>query len=63
MEQCRADLARPDAGADRVQIIAALWGFSGPSVFSRAFRQAYGFSPSEFRALNAGKSGAEGWRQ
>jgi AraC-like DNA-binding protein len=45
-------LARPEPGAHRVQAIAARWGFSGPVVFSRSFRQAYGISPSEFRALS-----------
>ncbi|MGW0768465.1 AraC-like ligand-binding domain-containing protein [Streptomyces sp. NPDC002676] len=50
LEQCRADLARPDLRAP-IQAIAARWGFSRPAVFSRTFREAYGLSPSEFRAL------------
>ncbi|MGW1408925.1 AraC-like ligand-binding domain-containing protein [Streptomyces sp. NPDC002403] len=50
LEQCRADLARPELRAP-IQAIAARWGFSGPAVFSRTFREAYGLSPSEFRAL------------
>ncbi|MFI0967636.1 helix-turn-helix domain-containing protein [Streptomyces sp. NPDC021080] len=50
LERCRSDLARPDLRAHPVQAIAARWGFSGPAVFSRSFREAYGLSPTEFRA-------------
>ncbi|WP_328302527.1 helix-turn-helix domain-containing protein [Streptomyces sp. NBC_00435] len=59
LEQCRADLARPGPGAHRVHAIAARWGFSGPVVFSRSFREAYGVSPAEFRALSLEEAGAE----
>ncbi len=52
LERCREDLARPDLLAHPVRVIAARWGFSGPTVFSRAFRETYGLSPTEFRALN-----------
>ncbi|WP_234312442.1 helix-turn-helix domain-containing protein [Streptomyces griseus] len=58
LERCRAELGGGGAGADQVQIIAARWGFSGPAVFSRCFREAYGMSPSEYRALCAVESGA-----
>ncbi|MFD0353400.1 helix-turn-helix domain-containing protein [Streptomyces sp. NPDC127110] len=50
LEQCRADLADPALRGRPVGAIAARWGFSGPVVFSRSFREAYGVSPSEFRA-------------
>ncbi|MEF9883351.1 AraC family transcriptional regulator [Streptomyces sp. P9-A4] len=50
LERCRDDLARPELLTHPVQEIAARRGFSGPAVFSRAFREAYGVSPSEFRA-------------
>ncbi|GGY88499.1 helix-turn-helix domain-containing protein [Streptomyces avidinii] len=53
LEQCRAELVRSGPGADRVQAIAARWGFSGPAVFSRSFRASYGVSPTEFRSLSA----------
>ncbi|MFF4100767.1 helix-turn-helix domain-containing protein [Streptomyces sp. NPDC001903] len=56
LEQCRADLACPDLAARPVQAIAARWGFSGPVVFSRSFREAYGVSPTEFRALSVKQS-------
>ncbi|MET9884988.1 helix-turn-helix domain-containing protein [Streptomyces sp. NPDC006430] len=32
LEECRAELARPDLRARQVSAIAAGWGFSGPSV-------------------------------
>ncbi|MER8233790.1 helix-turn-helix domain-containing protein [Streptomyces sp. NPDC101490] len=51
LERCRDDLASPGLLAHPVQAIAARRGFSGPAVFSRAFREAYGVSPTEFRAL------------
>ncbi|MFJ9825186.1 helix-turn-helix domain-containing protein [Streptomyces sp. NPDC101160] len=59
LEQCRADLARPGLRAP-IQAIAARWGFSRPAVFSRTFREAYGLSPSEFRALKIKELCAEG---
>ncbi|WSF30044.1 helix-turn-helix domain-containing protein [Streptomyces sp. NBC_01351] len=60
LEQCRSDLGRPDLGAHPVHTIAARWGFSGPVVFSRSFREAYGISPTEFRALSVKGSRADG---
>ncbi|MYV70981.1 helix-turn-helix domain-containing protein [Streptomyces sp. SID2131] len=52
LERCRDDLARPRLAGQPVAVIAARWGFSGPAVFSRSFREAYGMSPTEFRALS-----------
>ncbi|MFJ7206593.1 helix-turn-helix domain-containing protein [Streptomyces sp. NPDC098789] len=52
LERCRADLADPGLRTRHVSAIAARWGFSGPVVFSRSFREAYGISPTEFRALS-----------
>ncbi|MBW5484090.1 AraC-like ligand-binding domain-containing protein [Streptomyces bambusae] len=59
LEQSRADLARSGRRARPVGVIAARWGFSGPAVFSRSFREAYGLSPSEFRALSVKEACAE----
>nr|WSX53972.1 helix-turn-helix domain-containing protein [Streptomyces sp. NBC_00974] len=52
LEQCRTDLAHPGLRGRPVSAIAARWGFSGPVVFSRSFREAYGISPTDFRALS-----------
>ncbi len=49
LERCRADLASPLAAGQTIGEIAALWGFSDPAYFSRAFRNAYGLSPRAYR--------------
>ncbi|MFG2293329.1 helix-turn-helix domain-containing protein [Streptomyces sp. NPDC048603] len=49
LERCRADLARPDLGGRPVQAVAARWGYTNASAFSRAFREAFGVSPRDFR--------------
>nr|WP_156760891.1 helix-turn-helix domain-containing protein [Microbacterium karelineae] len=50
LERCRRDLIDP-ALADRpVAAIAARWGFVDAAHFSRAFKAAYGDSPSRVRA-------------
>ncbi|MFF1415888.1 helix-turn-helix domain-containing protein [Streptomyces sp. NPDC058289] len=55
LERAHADLARGEPGGQPVQAIAARWGFSSATAFSRAFREAYGITPTEHRAssLNA----------
>lgn len=45
----RADLLRPDLRGRPVHSIASRWGFSSTAVFTRAFRRAYGTSPTELR--------------
>lgn len=50
LERCRADLSRPELLGRPIHTIAARWGFANAAVFSRAFREAYGISPSEQRA-------------
>lgn len=42
----------PAYANERVGEVAARYGFSSVSVFSRAFRQTYGVPPSEFRAAS-----------
>nr|WP_237528273.1 helix-turn-helix domain-containing protein [Streptomyces sp. SID337] len=50
LERCRRALANPALAAVPVGAIAARWGFTRPAVFTRAFRAAYGLTPSEVRA-------------
>ncbi|WP_244283073.1 helix-turn-helix domain-containing protein [Streptomyces flavidovirens] len=49
LERCRADLTNRDLSSQPVQAIAARWGFSSASAFTRAFRDAYGITPTEHR--------------
>ncbi|SDC24162.1 helix-turn-helix domain-containing protein [Actinokineospora iranica] len=49
LENARRDLADPVLAAVAVQDIAARWGFTRHSVFTRAFRAAYGTSPTDYR--------------
>ncbi|MFI5649013.1 helix-turn-helix domain-containing protein [Kitasatospora sp. NPDC051705] len=63
LERCHADLARHELRNHSVQAIAGRWGFPNATVFSRAFREAYGITPTEHRAnalrtaLHAGSGG------
>lgn len=50
LERAHADLARGELSGQPVQTIAARWGFSNATAFSRAFRGAYGITPTEHRA-------------
>jgi AraC-like DNA-binding protein len=54
LEACRAELARPSAAGRTVAAVAARWGFASPTHFSRAFRNAYGVSPTQFRGQRHG---------
>ncbi|AXG80254.1 helix-turn-helix domain-containing protein [Streptomyces paludis] len=49
LERARHDLADPALCTVPVYEIAAGWGFTHPSVFSRAFRAAYGIPPADYR--------------
>ncbi|WP_405537926.1 AraC family transcriptional regulator [Streptomyces sp. NBC_00075] len=53
LEGARRDLADPALRAVPVHTIAARWGLPRPAHFSRAFRTAYGLSPTEYRLLAA----------
>ncbi|WP_426362483.1 helix-turn-helix domain-containing protein [Streptomyces sp. E-08] len=52
LEHAHSDLARGELSGQPVQTIAARWGFPSATGFSRAFREAYGISPVEHRALS-----------
>jgi AraC-like DNA-binding protein len=49
LECCRRDLADPALASRPVAAIAARWGFSSASDFSRAFRAVHGLPPAEYR--------------
>ncbi|MDO0913114.1 helix-turn-helix domain-containing protein [Streptomyces sp. DT2A-34] len=50
LERCRRDLADPALRHLPVHTIGARWGFAQPADFSRAFRAAYGVTPTGLRA-------------
>ncbi|MET8829844.1 helix-turn-helix domain-containing protein [Streptomyces sp. NPDC004610] len=56
LERCFADLADPALEHITMAATAARWGFRHPADFSRAFRKAYGFPPSEIRARARGSA-------
>jgi AraC-like DNA-binding protein len=50
LERARHDLADPALRALPIHVVAARWGIPRASDFTRAFRTAYGISPSEHRS-------------
>ncbi|MFD8635583.1 helix-turn-helix domain-containing protein [Streptomyces sp. NPDC059533] len=52
LERAHADLACGELRGWPVQAIAHRWGFASATGFSRAFRDAYGITPTEHRALS-----------
>jgi len=52
LERSRADLINPLFFNQSVAEICYRWGFNAPTHFSRAFRMAYGLSPSLYRKRN-----------
>ncbi|MEO3887226.1 helix-turn-helix domain-containing protein [Nonomuraea sp. B5E05] len=49
LERARRDLADPALRGVSIEDVSAAWVFSHPADFSRAFRRAFGLSPSGFR--------------
>ncbi|WP_371668754.1 helix-turn-helix domain-containing protein [Streptomyces sp. NBC_00289] len=49
LSRARRDLADPHLATRPVHAIAACWGFPRPADFTRAFRTAYGTTPTEYR--------------
>jgi AraC-like DNA-binding protein len=49
LEGCRRDLSDPALAIRPIAAIAAKWGFSSASDFSRAFRAGHGLPPAEYR--------------
>ena len=54
LEKCREELRRGGQATPGVSAVAQRWGFSHPTHFTRAFRAAYGMSPSEWQAAAHG---------
>lgn len=54
LETIRRDLANPALAGRQISTIGAQWGFADATAFSRAFRGAYGITPSEYRAQSLG---------
>ena len=55
LEGCRRELARSTAAGRTISSIAHGWGFGDATHFSRTFREAFGMSPREWRALHQNK--------
>lgn len=51
LERCRRDLEDPALQHETVAALAARWGFTEPTHFSRAFKRQFGVSPRQARAL------------
>lgn len=49
LRRIRQDLSDPGLHGTPIHAVAARWGLTDPSAFSRAFRLAYGTSPSDYR--------------
>lgn len=50
LDGARRDLADPALAARPIHATATRWGFTRPADFTRAFRAAFGVSPSDYRA-------------
>jgi AraC-like DNA-binding protein len=51
LERCRRDLQDPACAHMPIAAIATEWGFANQSYFGRLFRETYGCTPKEIRAL------------
>ncbi|MEU1406374.1 AraC family transcriptional regulator [Streptomyces sp. NPDC005728] len=58
LEGCRRDLADPGLCHLPVHVIAARWGFAQAADFSRAFRTAYGTTPTALRVRSQPRNSA-----
>jgi len=55
LTQCRKDLVNPVCTGQRLHQIAFRWGFNNAAHFSRAFKQQFGVTPSDFLRLSKRK--------
>jgi AraC-like DNA-binding protein len=54
LDHCRRELIDPGGPARPVSAVGRRWGFVDATHFGRAFRSAYGLTPSEYRRLHTG---------
>jgi AraC-like DNA-binding protein len=59
LDHCRRDLIDPILIGRPVGAVGARWGFIDPTHFGRAFRSAYGVTPSEYRRMYTPTAGHE----
>jgi AraC-like DNA-binding protein len=52
LDHCRRDLTDPALAGRPVSAIGARWGFVDATHFARAFRTAYGVTPSDYRRMS-----------
>ncbi|MFI1766176.1 helix-turn-helix domain-containing protein [Streptomyces sp. NPDC020800] len=60
LEAARDELARAGAAHRSIAAVAARWGFTNASHFSRTFRETYGMSPVQWRGAHAGSRRPDG---
>jgi len=56
LERARRDLTRTGADADRIGDVAGRWCFSSQAHFTRLFRDAFGCTPTQYRAAQSSGS-------
>ncbi|MFF9128460.1 helix-turn-helix domain-containing protein [Streptomyces sp. NPDC014889] len=54
LARCRRALADPAMSSVSIGTVGMRWGYPRPSDFTRAFRTAFGMTPSEYRAASQG---------
>ncbi|MCW5772430.1 MAG: helix-turn-helix domain-containing protein [Rhodospirillaceae bacterium] len=50
LERCREDIANPLRTGEQIREVAMRWGFRDMPHFSRAFKEAFGVAPRDYRA-------------
>ncbi|WP_452746370.1 AraC-like ligand-binding domain-containing protein [Streptomyces bluensis] len=60
LEHARRDLVDPALRGTAIHVIASRWGFPRAADFSRAFRNAYGIPPKDYRRHGSASAGSSG---